>query len=206
MKIARNVAASGRSGEWYQPFPAPSLRELARPKGVTEGVSFDGCSGPMVIRTPLLALKFLSFYVHRSTLPQSATLTAPSRREPGRAAPFIRVLANIRGWRAIFIAPTVGSIDAKKPRLLARLFVLCWHYLSSRQVTLQVLSAQMSLTAVFGMGTGGPSSQSIPTMSDEVLPHPLLCQSPRSALTSSFLLASCEKLVTRTGFEPMLKA
>ena len=24
-----------------RPFPAPSLRELARPKGVTEGVSFD---------------------------------------------------------------------------------------------------------------------------------------------------------------------
>ncbi len=41
----------------------------------------------------------------------------------------------------------------------------CWHYLSSRQVTLQVLSAQMSLTSVFGMGTGGPSSQSIPTLS-----------------------------------------
>ena len=76
--------------------------------------------------------------------------------------------------------------DAKKPRLLARLFVLCWHYLSSRQVTLQVLSAQMSLTAVFGMGTGGPSSQSIPTMSDEALPHPLLCQSLHSALTTSF--------------------
>ena len=105
----------------------------------------------------------------------------------------------------------VGSVivcvtDAKKPRLLARLFVLCWHYLSSRQVTLQVLSAQMSLTAVFGMGTGGPSSQSIPTMSDEALPHPLLCQSPRSALTSSPLLTHCKKLVTRTGFEPMLKA
>ena len=43
---------------------------------------------------------------------------------------------------------------------------LCWHYLSSRQVTLQVLSAQMSLTSVFGMGTGGPSSQSIPTILD----------------------------------------
>ena len=100
----------------------------------------------------------------------------------------------------------VCDTNAKKPRLLARLFYLCWHYLSSRQVTLQVLSAQMSLTAVFGMGTGGPSSQSIPTMSDEGLPHPLLCQSPRLALTSSFLLASCEKLVTRTGFEPMLKA
>ena len=58
----------------------------------------------------------------------------------------------------------------KKPRRLARLFCLCWHYLSSRQVTLQVLSAQMSLTSVFGMGTGGPSSQSIPTCVDGVEP------------------------------------
>ena len=44
--------------------------------------------------------------------------------------------------------------------------LLCWQYLSSRQVTLQVLSAQMSLTSVFGMGTGGPSSQSLPTRLD----------------------------------------
>ena len=34
---------------------------------------------------------------------------------------------------------------------------LCWHYLSSRAVARQVLSAYMSLTSVFGMGTGGPS-------------------------------------------------
>ena len=33
--------------------------------------------------------------------------------------------------------------------------VLCWHYLSSRAVARKVLSAQMSLTSVFGMGTGG---------------------------------------------------
>ena len=48
MKIARNVAVFGRWGEWHAPLPAPSLRELARPTGVTEGVSFDGCLGPMV--------------------------------------------------------------------------------------------------------------------------------------------------------------
>ena len=41
MKIARNVMVSGRHDEWER-FPAPSLRELARPKGVTEGVSFVG--------------------------------------------------------------------------------------------------------------------------------------------------------------------
>ena len=41
---------------------------------------------------------------------------------------------------------------------------MCWRYLSSRAVTRQVLSAQMSLTSVFGMGTGGPSLQSTPTI------------------------------------------
>ena len=36
-------------------------------------------------------------------------------------------------------------------------------FLSSRAVTSQVLSALMSLTSVFGMGTGGPSSLTTPT-------------------------------------------
>ena len=44
---------------------------------------------------------------------------------------------------------------AKTPTL--RLRFLCSRYLSSRAVTRQVLSAYMSLTSVFGMGTGGPS-------------------------------------------------
>ena len=48
MKIARNLAVSNRHVEWYAPLPAPSLRELARPTGVTEGVSPDGCSMPTV--------------------------------------------------------------------------------------------------------------------------------------------------------------
>ena len=159
----------------------------------------------------------MDFTIQRGTLPQSALsgcqLPQGGSWEWLHHSPGYSLKSNVAGD---FHRPYESSgevrfyrscgADAKKPRLLARLFYLCWHYLSSRQVTLQVLSAQMSLTAVFGMGTGGPSSQSIPTMSDEVLPHPLLCQSPRSALTSSFLLASCEKLVTRTGFEPMLKA
>ena len=51
---------------------------------------------------------------------------------------------------------------------------LCWHYLSSRAVTRQVLSAHMSLTSVFGMGTGGPSSQSIPTRMDGYSPSFIL--------------------------------
>ena len=48
MKIARNLPVFGRYVEWYGPSPAPSLRELARPKGVTEGVSSDGSTGPRV--------------------------------------------------------------------------------------------------------------------------------------------------------------
>ena len=43
--------------------------------------------------------------------------------------------------------------------------LLCVGYeLFSRAVASQVSSAQMSLTSVFGMGTGGPSSQSTPTI------------------------------------------
>ena len=34
----------------------------------------------------------------------------------------------------------------------------CWRYLSFQAVASQVLSTEMSLTTVFGMGTGGPSS------------------------------------------------
>ena len=37
------------------------------------------------------------------------------------------------------------------------------HYLFFQAVTSQVFSARVSLTAVFGMGTGGPSPQSAPT-------------------------------------------
>ena len=40
---------------------------------------------------------------------------------------------------------------------------LCRHYLSFQAVASQVFSARVSLTAVFGMGTGGPSPQSAPT-------------------------------------------
>lgn len=55
----------------------------------------------------------------------------------------------------------------------------CWHYLSSRAVTRQVLSALVSLTSVFGMGTGGPSQQSIPTHMDDVFRHRLLSKAFR---------------------------
>ena len=47
MKIARNVAVSGRYDEWYAPLPAPSLRELSS-ECETEGVSSVGCSMPTI--------------------------------------------------------------------------------------------------------------------------------------------------------------
>ena len=61
---------------------------------------------------------------------------------------------------AVLLAMTIQ--EKKTPQLT--LWGMCSHYLSSRAVARQVLSAQMSLTSVFGMGTGGPSSQSIRTM------------------------------------------
>ena len=55
----------------------------------------------------ILALKLLSGYVHRGTLPQlRCAQQLPQRGSRGWAVPFIGVLAKIRGWRAIFIAPT----------------------------------------------------------------------------------------------------
>ena len=80
-------------------------------------------------------------------------------------------------------------------------FLLCWHYLSSRQVALQVLSARMSLTSVFGMGTGGPSSQSIPTSLDGF--YTIIYVKTLVQVLTPYLISF---LVTRTGFEPMLKA
>ena len=53
-------------------------------------------------------------------------------------------------------------LGRKKPRPFGR--GLCWRYLSSRAVTRKVLSAKVCLTSVFGMGTGGPTPQSTPTI------------------------------------------
>ena len=87
MKIARNVAVWGRHVEWYSPHPGSLSEGAGSPQGLTEGVSFDGCSMPTIFPTAPLALKFLSGYEHRGTLPQSRIRsTAPSGREPGTVA------------------------------------------------------------------------------------------------------------------------
>ena len=50
------------------------------------------------------------------------------------------------------------SYEYKKEATLLSGFSPCWRYLSSQAVASQVLWTEMSLTTVFGMGTGGPSS------------------------------------------------
>ena len=59
--------------------------------GVTEGVSSVGCSMPTIYTLVIINSVNFTVYVHRGTLPQSRIRsTAPSEREPGTAAPFIR--------------------------------------------------------------------------------------------------------------------
>ena len=102
----------------------------------------------------------------------------------------------------LFLAPLVGlepttcGLTVRRSTDWAKEECLCWRYLSSRAVARQVLSAQMSLTSVFGMGTGGPSSQSIPTRMDGF--------QPIFYISKAFQLLI--SLVTHTGFEPMLTA
>ena len=78
----------------------------------------------------------------------------------------------------------------------------CWHYLSSRAVARQVLSARVSLTSVFGMGTGGPSQQSIPTHMDGYSPSFIVKSrqaSNRLILAHSVLSVNC---FLRTAGDP----
>ena len=94
----------------------PQSRPFGRASSLREGAGNGLChsSGYSLksgvtgdFHRPYETQKILAFTIHRSTLPQSRIRsTAPSEREPGWLAPFIRVLAKIRGWRAIFIAPT----------------------------------------------------------------------------------------------------
>ena len=60
--------------------------------------------------------------------------------------------------------PTANSPARRKKSSDLSIGASCWRYLSSRAVTRKVLSAQMSLTSVFGMETGVPSPQSTLTL------------------------------------------
>ena len=112
MKIARNVVVPGRRVEWYSPTVPGSLSEGAgSPQGLTEGVSSDGCFVPMVIRKPSWALKFLSFYVHRSTLPQlrcAQQLPQRGSREGAHHSPDCSLISGVGGR---FSSPLRNSKD-----------------------------------------------------------------------------------------------
>ena len=60
------------------------------------------------------------------------------------------------GWIGAFSIVDFYIIEKAKATV-EKTVALCWRYLSSRAVASQVLSAETSLTTVFGMGTGGPS-------------------------------------------------
>ena len=61
--------------------------------------------------------------------------------------------------------PLLSQWITKKNLMFSHQVLFCVGiYLSSQAAARQVFSAQVSLTSVFGMGTGGPSPQSTPTM------------------------------------------
>ena len=93
---------------------------------------------------------------------------------------------------------TVLSAEVPQSEILKYATDLCWRYLSSRAVTRKVLSAKVSLTSVFGMGTGGPSPQSTPTSSRQI-PYP----SPRSKAQGSVIPLSLLSMQNRfcIGFQ-----
>ena len=103
---------------------------------------------------------------------KNPSLFSGRRKGPGRSFGLCVGLSCLPGQAKYCPAVKNSPVDCfrQKKRPKPKRGSLCWHYLSSRAVTRQVLSAQMSLTSVFGMGTGGPSSQSIPTYVDGFCP------------------------------------
>ena len=63
-----------------------------------------------------------------------------------------------------FTAGKAGKKDKTKAQAIACAFVCDGVYLSSQAVASQVFSTQVSLTSVFGMGTGGSSPPSTPSI------------------------------------------
>ena len=71
---------------------------------------------------------------------------------------------SLRVKRAAASAPRLARRRRKKTTCLHRWFFCVGENLFFRAVSSQVSSAPASLTSVFGMGTGGPSRQSTPTI------------------------------------------
>ena len=91
------------------------------------------------------------------------------------------------------LGPELHIIICKKTACRWQAVFLCWRYLSSRAVTRKVLSAKVSLTSVFGMGTGGPSPQSTPTSSRQI-PYPSLRRKRQSSVIPLSLLSKSQTL------------
>ena len=90
-----------------QPFPAPSLRELARPQGVTEGVSSDGCSTPMNCEPAHIGSEIFERLRSSGYTPSvSLSLDSSLREGAGRGAYHSTCRSETGRGRAIFIAPT----------------------------------------------------------------------------------------------------
>ena len=91
--------------------------------------------------------------------------------------------------------PDVLSMICKKSACRWQADFLCWRYLSSRAVTRKVLSAKVSLTSVFGMGTGRPSPQSTPTASSSrQISYPSLRRKRQSSVIPLSLLSKSQTL------------
>ena len=65
----------------------------------------------------------------------------------------------------VLFSDLAGDGCKKEAAAFLQLLICVGAVLSSRAVASQVLSPLMSLTSVFGMGTGGPSSLLVPTSS-----------------------------------------
>ena len=115
--------------------------------------------------------------------------------KPPTAAQYFKIFKPI-SWgerpaerRSRFIQrfPSDNAPERKKSSDLS-IGASCWRYLSSRAVTRKVLSAQMSLTSVFGMGTGVPSPQSTPTiyLSSGFCPRTFIIIPPLDSLVKRF--------------------
>ena len=93
----------------------PSVTPVGRDSSLREGAG-NGCVPFNVppgnrevagdFHRPYETQKFLHSAIHRGTLPQSASLTAPSGREPGWGAYHSTCRSETARLRAIFIAPT----------------------------------------------------------------------------------------------------
>ena len=105
--------------------------------------------GRLALRPPFIPAGVSSRAAEQSIPPVMQCAHLPFRRQQASSHPLACHGMVPQASRTHFSGIT-------KPRDFRR-GVSCWRYLSSQAVSSQVLSAEASLTSVFGMGTGGPS-------------------------------------------------